>query len=80
MVKAGGLRGLCVDSRGTVHVCQTWANEEQVLRLREDHAIYMTLDGRINVAGLNNGNLNYIAESFHKVTKDTGLDSQKGDL
>ena len=58
----------------------TGLNEEQVIRLREDHAIYMTLDGRINVAGLNNGNLTHIADSFHKVTKTTGLNSQKGDL
>jgi aspartate/tyrosine/aromatic aminotransferase len=33
----------------------------------------MTMDGRISLAGLNTGNLDYIADSFHAVTKDAGL-------
>ncbi len=36
--------------------------------LREKYAIYMTMDGRISIAGLNSGNLQYCAEAFHKVT------------
>jgi aspartate/tyrosine/aromatic aminotransferase len=28
----------------------------------------MTADGRISIAGLNSGNLDYIAEAFHAVT------------
>jgi hypothetical protein len=28
----------------------------------------MTADGRISIAGLNTGNLDYISEAFHKVT------------
>ena len=39
----------------------TGLNEEQVLTMRVNDAIYMTLDGRINVAGLNTGNLDHIA-------------------
>lgn len=45
----------------------------QVEKVRDDDAIYMTLDGRVSIAGLNTGNLKYIAESFHRVTKDEGL-------
>ena len=33
----------------------------------------MTGDGRISIPGLNTGNLDYICESFHAVTKDKAL-------
>ena len=33
----------------------------------------MTADGRISIAGLNTGNLEYIADAFHKVTKGVAL-------
>lgn len=46
----------------------TGLNEEQVTTLREKYAIYMTRDGRISIAGLNTGNLDYIADGFHEVT------------
>ena len=48
----------------------TGLNKEQVDELREKHAIYMTLDGRISIAGLNSGNLDRVADAFHLVTKD----------
>lgn len=47
----------------------TGLNKAQVDELREKYAIYMTADGRISIAGLNSGNLNYISEAFHNVTK-----------
>jgi len=31
----------------------------------------MTLDGRISIAGMNTKNLDYIADAFHEVTKDS---------
>ena len=46
----------------------TGLNKDQVNELRDQHAIYMTMDGRISVAGLNSGNIDYVAEAFHKVT------------
>jgi len=46
----------------------TGLNEDQVATLREKYAIYMTKDGRISIAGLNTGNLDYIADGFHEVT------------
>jgi aspartate/tyrosine/aromatic aminotransferase len=33
----------------------------------------MTADGRISIAGLNTGNLDYIADAFHNVTKGIQL-------
>jgi aspartate aminotransferase len=48
----------------------TGLNQEMTETLKNEHHIYMTTDGRISVAGLNEGNLPYISEAFHKVTKD----------
>jgi aspartate aminotransferase len=47
----------------------TGLNKQMVDELREKYAIYMTADGRISIAGLNTGNIGYIAEAFHAVTK-----------
>jgi aspartate aminotransferase len=38
--------------------------------LREDYHIFMTNDGRISMSGLNTANIDYVAESFHHVTKN----------
>jgi len=35
----------------------------------ENHAIYLTKDGRISVAGLNPGNVNYVADCIDKVVR-----------
>jgi aspartate/tyrosine/aromatic aminotransferase len=47
----------------------TGLNANQVKRLREEHAIYMPSDGRINVAGLNRHNLKYVIEAILTVIK-----------
>ena len=47
----------------------TGLNKEQVVELRDKHAIYMTLNGRISIAGLNTGNVDRIAKAFHDVSK-----------
>ncbi|CAA0112108.1 Aspartate aminotransferase [Halioglobus japonicus] len=39
----------------------------QAVRLREEHSVYMLDSSRINVAGVNAGNIDYIAESVAKV-------------
>ena len=51
----------------------TGLSKELVEELRAKHAIYMTLDGRISISGLNTNNIEYIAEAFHQVTKDKKL-------
>ena len=43
----------------------TGMSQAQVEALRDQHAIYMTMDGRISIAGLNTGNLEYIASAIH---------------
>ena len=46
----------------------TGLNKDMVNELRERYAIYMTMDGRISIAGLNTKNLAYVSEAFHNVT------------
>lgn len=42
----------------------TWPNHQQVQRLRDEHAVYMVGDSRINVAGLPEGKLDDLAKAI----------------
>mmetsp|Transcript_40322 Transcript_40322/g.59262 ORF Transcript_40322/g.59262 Transcript_40322/m.59262 type:complete len:433 (+) Transcript_40322:50-1348(+) len=42
---------------------------EQVDQITEKHHIYCTKDGRISMAGVTSGNVDYIAHAIHDVTK-----------
>lgn len=46
----------------------TGIEKEQCQALAKDHSIYLTMDGRISIAGLNTKNVQRTAEAFHKVT------------
>jgi len=46
----------------------TGLNQEQCKKITQDHHVYLTMDGRISIAGLNNSNVKYVAEAIHKVT------------
>ena len=37
-------------------------------RLTDEHAIYLTRDGRVSVAGINSRNVEYVAKAIHAVT------------
>jgi aspartate aminotransferase len=37
--------------------------------LAQDYGIFLPEDGSINVAGLNSGNVEYVAQAIHDVTK-----------
>jgi aspartate aminotransferase, mitochondrial len=50
--------------------CYSGLTPEQVRKLRDDHHIYMTKDGRISMAGVNSSNVEYIAKAIVDVTKD----------
>lgn len=54
-----------LDRRGMF--CFTGLRSEQVDRLMNELAIYMTSDGRINVTGLNWDNLNYVVDGIIRV-------------
>ena len=49
--------------------CFTGMNADQVQRLTKEFSIYLTKDGRISVAGINSGNVEYLANAMHQVTK-----------
>jgi len=46
----------------------TGLNKDMINELREKYSIYMTMDGRISIAGLNTHNIDYVAGAFHAVT------------
>ncbi|KAL9127123.1 MAG: hypothetical protein Q9217_003949 [Psora testacea] len=48
----------------------TGLTEKQVLRIRQDAHVYMTKNGRISMAGLNTGNVEYVAKAMDKVVKE----------
>lgn len=49
----------------------TGLTEAQVLRLRDDAHVYLTKNGRISMAGLNTGNVEYFAKAVDKVIRET---------
>ena len=49
--------------------CYSGLTKEQVEAIRDKHSVYMTLDGRISMAGVTTGNVEYLAQAMHDVTK-----------
>jgi aspartate aminotransferase, mitochondrial len=49
--------------------CYTGMTAEQVERMGKEFSIYLTKDGRISIAGITSGNVKYLAEAIHNVTK-----------
>lgn len=47
----------------------TGLTKEQVIRLRDEFAVYMVENGRMCIAGLNNANVEYVANSMAEVLK-----------
>jgi len=47
--------------------CLLNLSEEQIMELIKKYGIYLPLNGRINIAGLNKQNIEYISESIKKV-------------
>lgn len=48
--------------------CFTGLKPNQVERLTKDFSIYLTKDGRISVAGITSGNVQYLGNAIHQVT------------
>jgi len=49
--------------------CFTGMTAEHVAKLGQDYGIYCTKDGRISMAGITSGNVAYLADAMHNVTK-----------
>jgi len=47
----------------------TGLSKDQTEEIAKNYSVYMTADGRISIAGLNTGNIKYVAEAIHSVTK-----------
>lgn len=47
----------------------TGLNEDQVRRMREEEHVYMTKNGRISMAGLNGGNVEYVARAMDRAVR-----------
>ncbi|RDY10190.1 Aspartate aminotransferase, mitochondrial [Mucuna pruriens] len=51
--------------------CYSGLTPEQVDRITNEFHIYMTRNGRISMAGLNTGNVAYVANAIHEITKSS---------
>lgn len=50
--------------------CFSGLTPEQVEKLKIEHHVYVTRDGRVSMAGINTGNVEYIAKAIVDVTKN----------
>lgn len=48
--------------------CYSGLTEEQVQRLKDEFSVYLTKNGRISMAGVTTGNVEYLAHAIHQVT------------
>ena len=53
----------------------TGMSAEMCDELTNEYAIYLTRDGRISIAGLNDNNLEYVAKAIHSVTDGKSITS-----
>jgi aspartate aminotransferase len=53
----------------------TGMSKDMCDELTDEHAIYLTKDGRISIAGLNDSNLDYVAKAVHAVTDGKSITS-----
>ncbi|XP_050213315.1 aspartate aminotransferase, mitochondrial-like [Mercurialis annua] len=49
--------------------CFSGLTAEQVNRIVSEYHVYMTIDGRMSMAGVTTGNVKYLANAIHEVTK-----------
>jgi len=54
----------------------TGMNVDMVNEITNKYSIYLTKDGRISIAGLNDNNLEYVAKAIHAVTDGKSITSQ----
>ncbi|KAK6204373.1 aspartate aminotransferase [Scheffersomyces amazonensis] len=47
----------------------TGLTSEQVIKLRNDYSVYATEDGRFSISGINDGNVEYLANAINEVIK-----------
>jgi len=68
LAKAGSKRNWDHVTNQIGMFCYTGMSGDNVARLKEEFHIYLTKDARISMAGVTSKNVEYLAESIHKVT------------
>jgi len=58
--------------------CYSGMTPEQVDRLTSEFHIYMTRNGRISMAGVTTGNVEYLANAINEVTKSSEKEMKVG--
>ncbi|CAH6721319.1 aspartate aminotransferase, mitochondrial [[Candida] jaroonii] len=49
----------------------TGLSQEQVIKLRNEYSVYATEDGRFSISGVNDDNVDYLADAMNKVIKES---------
>eukprot|EP00934_Nitzschia_sp_Nitz4_P002067 Nitzschia sp. Nitz4//scaffold114_size70088//10055//11976//NITZ4_005969-RA/size70088-augustus-gene-0.1-mRNA-1//1//CDS//3329533399//2067//frame0 len=69
LAKAGSIRNWDHITKQIGMFAYSGLTKDQVLTMRSKQHVYCTADGRISMAGVTMGNVDYIAEAIHDVTK-----------
>jgi len=67
--EAGSLRDWSHVTKQIGMFCFSGLTQDHVARLGAEKSIYLTKDGRISVVGVTSGNVDYLAQSIHEVSK-----------
>ena len=70
LIEAGTCRDWSHITKQIGMFCYSGLTPEQVDRMKVEHHIYITRDGRISMAGLTSSNVRYVANAIHSVTKE----------
>lgn len=49
----------------------TGLSKDQVIKLRNEYSVYATEDGRFSISGVNDNNVDYLADAMNKVIRET---------
>lgn len=80
--KAGSTRNWSHITRQIGMFCYTGLTEAECQDLMKNHHVYLTLNGRISLAGVTEANVKQLAEAIHSVTVQSRRsveDDTKGD-
>jgi len=55
----------------------TGMNAEMCNKLTDDYSIFLTKDGRVSLAGLNDNNIEYVAKAIHAVTDGKAITTEE---
>lgn len=69
LIKAGSTKNWDHITKQIGMFAYSGLTKDQVIEMRDKHHVYCTLDGRISMAGVTSGNVEYIANAIHDVSK-----------